>query len=164
MSYPTRAVNALISIMRDDTAPVRRRIEATASLLDYETPAEIVEIAKEFLARTGEDTNQRVDDRLEALALLRRAEERKIRRPTAAGSLEVDRREEWRRWELFERQLKLTRSGIFPLPEGWDSDLRSPEYLAPPGLPPHTTSMGEAVRRGRILAEAREAAKRARSP
>ena len=56
----TRAIAALLDIMADTGAPIRRRIEATDSLLTYEAPDEAVEEAKAFLISVFEDRDQHV--------------------------------------------------------------------------------------------------------
>jgi len=45
----------------------------------------------------------------------------------------VDRKEAWREYEITQRQMKITLATMDHPPKGWDSDLRSPDYLPPPG-------------------------------
>ena len=126
MTSTTRAIAALIEIMSDQDAPLRRRIDATEGLLDYEAPAEAVEAAKVFLTSVFEDRHQHVDDRLDALKLMRRAEAAKIvRRPVR--ELTRDRVEHCRLMETLHRKAALIDAGVWPLPEGWDADLTGAE-------------------------------------
>ncbi len=53
----TRAIAALLKIIGDTDAPLRRRIEATEGLLAYEAPEEAVEEAKTFLTSVFEDAS-----------------------------------------------------------------------------------------------------------
>ena len=78
----TRAIVALVEIMSDTDAPLRRRIEATEGLLAYEAPKEAVHQAQAFLISVFGDPEQRVEDWLDALKLMREAEARKITAPT----------------------------------------------------------------------------------
>ena len=69
----TRAIVALLQIISDtEDAPLRRRIQATEALLAYEAPQEAVDQAKAFLTSV-QDAEQRVDDSLDALKLMRKA-------------------------------------------------------------------------------------------
>jgi hypothetical protein len=124
----TRAVAALIDIMSDPEAPLRRRIEATSGLLDYEATEEAVEAAKVFLTSIFEDRGQHVDDRLDALKLMRRAEAAKIvRRPIR--EIPEDRIEHCRLIETLRRKGALINAGVWPLPKGWDADLVGADYV-----------------------------------
>jgi hypothetical protein len=131
MNSTTRAIAALIDIMSDPEAPLRRRIEATSGLLDYEATAEAVETAKVFLTSVFEDRQQHVDDRLDALKLMRRAEAAKIvRRPIR--EVAEDRIEHCRLIETLRRKGALIKAGVWPLPEGWDADLVGADYVPAP--------------------------------
>jgi hypothetical protein len=135
MNSTTRAIAALIDIMSDPEAPLRRRIEATAGLLDYEATAEAVEVAKVFLTSIFEDREQHVDDRLDALKLMRRAESAKIvRRPVR--EVPRERVEHFRWMETMHRKAALIDAGVWPLPEGWDADLESADYVPVSGDEP----------------------------
>jgi hypothetical protein len=72
----TRAINALLEIMHDDseTMSARRRVEAAEHLLDYECPEGVVVECKEFLTSVFEDADMHVDIRLDALKLARKFE------------------------------------------------------------------------------------------
>ena len=127
----TRAIDALRQIMRDrdGTAP-RRRVEAAEHLLDYECPKEVVVECKEFLTSIFEDGEQSVDIRLDALKLLRKAEARKVVPPKVAiRDIEPNLVQRCRMIETLERKSALIAAGVFPLPEGWDDDLNSPDYM-----------------------------------
>ena len=78
----TRAINALLEIMSNELASVRRRIEAAEGLLSYEAPPEVVERAKAFLESVFEDSEeQSVQDRLDAVKLARQIRGRQGRAP-----------------------------------------------------------------------------------
>jgi hypothetical protein len=95
----TRAIVALLQIMSDtEDAPLRRRIQATEALLAYEAPQEAVDQAKAFLTSVFEDAEQSVDDRLDALKLMRKAEARKTV-PTVTAENARKNRELWRQLE-----------------------------------------------------------------
>lgn len=126
----TRATAALVEIMIDKDAPLRRRIEAAESLLAYEAPEEAVEQAKAFLAAVFEDADQHVDDRLDAVKLVRKAEARKSTQPTPSPD-ERANRELWRRHDISRRRAELMGAGLWPPPAGWDADLMSEDYIAP---------------------------------
>ena len=131
----TRAVRALVQIMRDPNIFRRKRIEACEGLLGYEAPTDVVELAKEFLASVFEDQDADVSDRLDALALTRKFEAKRIMPQTlhVTRREETDRREAWREYEISQRQIKLVLATMDHPPKGWDDDLRSPDYLPPPG-------------------------------
>jgi hypothetical protein len=76
----TRAINALLEIMHDnsETMSSRRRIEAAEHLLDYECPEEVRVECKEFLTSVFEDSEQHVDIRLDVLKLARKFEAAKV--------------------------------------------------------------------------------------
>ena len=107
------------------------------------------ELAKEFLASVFEDEEADVSDRLEATALTRKFEARKVMPQTIhlTRREETDRREAWRVYEIRRRKMDLVIATRQMPPKGWDSDLRSPDYLPPPGndWPP-----GTAERSGRL--------------
>jgi hypothetical protein len=74
----TRTIQTLIEIMLDEDAAPRRRVQAARGLIEYEAPPEVAEAAKEFLAQVYEDSDQNLQDRLDALEVARKAEARKI--------------------------------------------------------------------------------------
>jgi len=46
---------------------------------------------------------------------------------------EADRKEAWREYEINQLQTKIVLATLDHPPKGWDADLRSPDYLPPPG-------------------------------
>jgi hypothetical protein len=130
----TRAIVAVLQIMSDPDAPLRRRIEAVELLLAYEAPQEAVDQAKVFLTSVFEDAEQRVDDRLDALRLMRKAEAPKITAPTVTAEDARKNRELWRQLEIGHRREKLFKAGLWgDHPKDWADDLLSKNYVAPPG-------------------------------
>ena len=128
----TRAIVALVEIMSDTDAPLRRRIEATEVLLAYEAPQEAVDQAKAFLTSVFEDAEQRVDDRLDALNLMRRAEARKTA-PTITAENARKNRELWRQLEIGRRREAMFKAGLWEdAPKDWCADLLSDDYVEPP--------------------------------
>jgi hypothetical protein len=131
----TRAINAALQIMSDSIAPMRRRIEAAEALLGFEAPADAVSRAREFLIGVFEDAEQGIDNRMDALQISRKFEAKKIMPQTVhhTRQSEVDRKEAWREYEISQLQIKIVLATMDHPPKGWDSDLRSPDYLPPPG-------------------------------
>ena len=130
----TRAIVALLEIMSDAEAPLRRRIEATEGLLAYEAPQEAVDLAKTFLTSVFEDSEQRVEDRLDALRLMRKAEARKITVPAVTAEDARANRELWRDIEMGLRRAALFKAGLWEnAPKDWADDLLSEDYVPPPG-------------------------------
>ena len=78
MTSTSRAIAALVEIMRDTEQAPRSRIEACEHLLDYECPLEAIEGAKAVLMSIVEDGETLVEIKLGALKLLRRVEARKV--------------------------------------------------------------------------------------
>lgn len=134
----TRAINALLEIMSNELASVRRRIEAAEGLLSYEAPPEVVERAKAFLESVFEDSEeQSVQDRLDAVKLARKFEAAKVApRTIHTKREEMDRREAWRRYEIAQRHWKLSLAIMDTPPKGWADDLYADSYEAPDGWPP----------------------------
>ena len=130
----TRAIVALLEIMSGTHAPLRRRIEAIELLLAYEAPPEAVDQAKTFLTAVFEDAAQHVDDRLDALRLMRKAEAPKITAPTVTAEDARANRELWRKLEIGHRRAELFKAGLWEdHPKDWADDLLSEDYVAPPG-------------------------------
>jgi hypothetical protein len=130
----TRAIIALLEIMSDADAPLRRRIEATEGLLAYEAPKEAVHQAQAFLISVFGDPEQRVEDRLDALKLMRKAEARKITAPTVTAENARANRELWRQLEIGMRRGAMMKAGVWgDHPKDWADDLLSDNYVAPPG-------------------------------
>jgi len=128
----TRAIAALLDIMNNAAAPLRRRIEATEGLLAYEAPEEAVDEAKIFLTSIFENSSEHVDDRLDALKLMRKAEARKITQPTVSAADERANRELWRQVEIARRRVAMVNAGLWPPPKGWMNDLRRENYVTSP--------------------------------
>ena len=131
----TRAVRALVQIMQDPNIFRRKRIEACEGLLSYEAPPDVTKLAKEFLASVFEDQEADVSERLDAITLTRKFEAKRIMPQTVHVTQrnELDRKEAWREYELGQLQAKIVLATLDHPPEGWDGDLRSPDYLPPPG-------------------------------
>ena len=148
----TKAIAALLEIMADAEAPLRRRIEAASGLLDYEAPAEAVEIAKAFLTAVFEDADQHVDFRLDALKLMRKAEARKITQPTTTAADAQANREAWRKLEVARRRAAMAGAGMWPPAKGWADDLSGEAYVAPPGSAMSNDNLADTVRQSRLRA------------
>jgi hypothetical protein len=121
----------------------RRRIEAAEALLGFEAPADAVGRAREYLASVFEDKeNEDIADRMDAAQITRKFEAKKIAPQTVHMTRrdEADRREAWRAYEILRRKIDLVKATRQMPPPGWADDLRSPDYLPPPGddWPPNT--------------------------
>jgi hypothetical protein len=142
----TASLEALCEIILDDeNKSLRSRMLAAEQLLSFEAPADAAELAKGFLTEVFEDDENHVGQRLEALKIILRAEARKITQPTNAAN-EAERREAWRKELMKWRRRKIRDAGIWPLPEGWDDDLKGPDFVPPDGEPPAfnpTTGLGK---------------------
>ena len=116
------------------TAP-NPRPQGPASARLYEAPQNVVDLAKEFLASVFEDQEADVADRLDALALTRKFEAKRIMPQTVhlTRQSEVDRREAWREYEIWQRQREIVLATLDHPPKGWSDDLLSDDYLPPPG-------------------------------
>jgi hypothetical protein len=130
MTNNTRAIAALIEIMGNEVASMRRRIEAAGALLSYEAPEEVVEQTKQFLAAVFEDREQvALDDRLDASRLMRKAEARKITQQTIRTVAPDKDREMRREVEIAERRLRLVEAGLWETASpDWADDLLSSDY------------------------------------
>jgi hypothetical protein len=73
---------------------------------------------------------------MDALQISRKAEAAKITPQTVHMTRrdEADRREAWRTYEILQLRAKIVMATHELPPPGWDDDLRSPDYLPPPGL------------------------------
>ena len=136
----TRAIDILLEIMMDPDYSTRRRIEAAEALLGFEAPAEAVNHAREYLASVFENREgEKIDDRMEAAQITRKLEAKKIAPRTVhlTRREEVDRKEAWRNFEIWQRRRKLVLATRAPPPPNYAADLLSPDYLPPPdGWPP----------------------------
>jgi len=151
----SRAIAALVEIMRDTEQAPRRRIEACEHLLDYECPPRVIEEAKAALMAIVENSEVLVEIKLDALKLLRRVEARKV--SPGRGVREVNI-EIARALEIARRRRALLKAGIFPYPDGYDDDLYSPDYVPIPtddnGAEP--VDIGVALRNARLAASVRK--------
>jgi hypothetical protein len=131
----TRTIDTLLEIMADTGYGTRRRIEAAEAILGYEAPTEAVNHAREYLMSIFENREETISDRMDALKLSRKFEAKKISPQTVhlTRREEVDRKEAWREYEIFQLQTKIVLATMDHPPKGWDSALRSPDYLPPPG-------------------------------
>jgi hypothetical protein len=131
----TRAIDILLEIMADPEIVTRRRIEAAEALLGFEAPTEAVSRARDYLMSVFEDREAEIGDRMDALKLSRKCEAKKIAPQTvhATRREEKDRKEAWREYEIFQLQAEIVLATMDHPPPGWDSKLRSPDYLPPPG-------------------------------
>ena len=79
--------------------------------------------------------NEEIGDRTDALEISRKFEAKKIAPQTVHVTRreEADRREAWREYEIGQRRKELIMATRQIPPKGWDADLRSPDYLPPPG-------------------------------
>jgi hypothetical protein len=131
----TRAIDVLLEIMADNDLVTRLRIEAAEALLGFEAPAEAVARAREFLVRVFENKEESIGDRMDALQASRKAEAAKITPRTMhlTHREEADRKEAWRKYEILQLKMRIVLATHDHPPPGWDADLRSPDYLPPPG-------------------------------
>ena len=139
----TRAVEILLEIMMEPNYHTRRRIEAAEALLGFESSADAVNHAKEYLASVFENREgEKLDDRMEAAQITRKFEAKKIMPQTIhlTRRQESDRKEAWREYERGRLKMDIVLATNNHPPKGWDDHLRSPDYLPPPGndWPPGT--------------------------
>src|SRR6516162_4198056 len=82
-----------------------------------------------------ENKEKAIGERMDALKLSRKFEAKKIAPQTVhlTRREEADRKEAWREYELGQLQAKIVLATLDHPPKGWDDDLRSPDYLPPPG-------------------------------
>lgn len=149
MTRTSRAVAALVDIMRDTEQAPRCRIEAAEHLLEYECPPKVMEEAKAALLSIVEDSQVLVEMKLDALKLLRRVEARKVSpgRTVRGADIELSRS-----MEIMLRRRALRMAGIFPPPDGFDDDLTSPDYMPLPSQEDGTepVDMAVALRNARL--------------
>jgi hypothetical protein len=81
-------VATLVRLMADSSLNIRRRISAAQLLLGFKSPEDITQQTKQFLNSVFSDPEMDIAHRLEAVELLRRAEDPRIapavERPTVA--------------------------------------------------------------------------------
>jgi hypothetical protein len=131
----TRTVEFLLEIMADTDMSTHRRIEAAEAILGFEAPTDAVSRAREYLMSIFENREEAIGDRMEALKLSRKFEAKRIAPQTVhlTRREESDRKEAWREYEISQLQIKIVLATMDHPPLGWDEDLRSPDYLPPPG-------------------------------
>src|SRR6516225_4290500 len=131
----TRTIEILLEIMADTEMSTRRRIEAAEALLGFEAPADAVSKARDYLMSVFENREEEIGHRMDALKLSRKCEAKKIAPQTVHVTRreEKDRREAWREYEINQLQAEIVLATLDHPPKGWDSVLRSPDYLPPPG-------------------------------
>ena len=131
----TRTIDTLLEIMADTEMATHRRIEAAEAILGFEAPAEAVLRARDYLMSVFEDREEEIGNRMDALKLSRKFEAKKIAPQTVHHTRreEVDRKEAWREYEIWHLKRKIIMATLDHPPKGWDDDLRSPDYLPPPG-------------------------------
>lgn len=123
------SVSALLEIM-GSAGPMRHRLDASETLLTFETTPEVVEIAKGFLTSVVENRGGgRTDYRLRAGALLRRAEARRIAAQSIRTAEASRWNETWRRVAAGRRRLRLDRAGLWPAPRDWCDDIMADDYV-----------------------------------
>ena len=88
-----------------------------------------------YLMSIFENKEEAIGERMDALKLSRKFEAKKIAPQTVhlTRREEADRKEAWREYELGQLQAKIVLATLDHPPKGWDDDLRSPDYLPPPG-------------------------------
>jgi hypothetical protein len=131
----TRTVETLLEIMADTDMATRRRIEAAEAILGFEAPTDAVSRAREYLMSIFENKEEAIGERMDALKLSRKFEAKKIAPQTVhlTRREEADRKEAWREYEIIQLQQKIILATLDHPPKGWDSALRSPDYLPPSG-------------------------------
>jgi hypothetical protein len=148
----TRAVDILLEIMADAEMTTRRRIEAAEALLGFEAPPDAVARAREYLIEVADNRDESIADRMDALQISRKAEAAKITPQTVHMTRrdEADRKEAWRAYEVLQRKSRIVMATHELPPPGWDDDLRSPDYLPPPGSdwPPKIRLVADNKERG----------------
>ena len=131
----TRTIETLLEIMADTDMATRRRIEAAEAILGFESPTDVVHRARDFLISVFENREEAIGDRMDALQISRKFEAKRIMPQSVhlTRREEVDRKEAWREYEISQLKLKIILATNDHPPRGWDDDLRSPDYLPPPG-------------------------------
>src|SRR6516164_5178316 len=131
----TRTIEILLEIMADTEMSTRRRIEAAEALLGFEAPTDAVSRARDYLMSVFEDREEEIGNRMDALKLSRKCEAKKIAPQTVHVTRreEKDRKEAWREYEINQLQAEIVLATLDHPPPGWDSVLRRPDYLPPPG-------------------------------
>lgn len=146
----------LANIYSDEETALRRRVEAAALVLQHAASEELVADASEFLIAVSKADEALPDCRIEAIKALAKRQVPKAASPGTAGNNPAAFREAWIRQISADRRSELRELGLWPAPEGWADDLKSPDWVPPegnpPGYPPRTdfTGMGEELRAARL--------------
>jgi hypothetical protein len=121
--------------MSNQDISIRRRIEAAEAILGFEAPPDAVSRARDYLMSVFENREESIGDRMDALKISQKFGAKKITPQTVhlTRREKVDRKEAWREYEINQRKLKLVLATMDHPPRGWGDDLRSPDYLPPPG-------------------------------
>ena len=82
-----------------------------------------------------ENKEEAIGERMDALKISQKFGAKKIAPQTVhlTRREEADRKEAWREYEITQLQQKIILATLDHPPQGWDSALRSPDYLPPPG-------------------------------
>ena len=131
----TRTIDTLLEIVADTDMATRRRVEAAEAILGFEAPADVVHRARDYLMSVFENREEAIGDRMDALQISRKFEAKRIMPQTVHHTRreETDRKEAWREYEISQLKLRIILATHDHPPKGWDADLRSPDYLPPPG-------------------------------
>jgi len=90
---------------------------------------------REFLISVFENKEEAIGDRMDALQLSRKFEAKRVMPQTVhlTRREESDRKEAWRQYEINQLLREIVLATMDHPPKGWDAELRSPDYLPPPG-------------------------------
>jgi hypothetical protein len=138
----TRTIDTLLEIIGDTDYATHRRVEAAEAILGFESPADAVARAREYLMSVFENREEAIGDRMDALKISQKFGSKKIAPQTVhiTRREETDRREAWRTFEIWDRKRRLIAATNKLPPANYADDLLSDEYLPPPGAewPPTT--------------------------
>ena len=122
----------LAKIFMDNTAPLRRRIEAAALVLQHAAPEGLTNQATDFLMSVAK-MDVAPDYRIEAVKSLAKRQTPKASAPPTNGGNPALWREQWIRRISDERRKELYKLGLWPPPKGWMDDLIDPNWVPPEG-------------------------------
>jgi hypothetical protein len=151
------SVLTLRKIFLDPTISIRRRIEAAEAVLTFESPPDVADDARAFLAEIFENLDHDIDLRLDALKVMRKAEARRVTQPILSPGEAHRNREAWRKKAIDERRKELIEAGLWPAPDDWADDLKSPDWVPPPGNPNpplDVENLGDRMRAARLKLKA----------
>jgi len=80
-------IGPLFAIMLDKGEFLYRRVEAAAGILQFESPDDAIAVTKAFLREVYEDKTNSSRDRLKAIELIRKSEDRKTAPPATANEM-----------------------------------------------------------------------------